>query len=98
MEVKKTDKRKSAETMMAALELCSEQMQENCWAMIYTAIKSFVDPSISAVYISAHKGDVNVMPINMELEDVQDLIMWLGDQIKEDRAADISAAASALKN
>lgn len=98
MKTEKTLTKRAADKLVAALEHCSEELQTDFWAVTRDTLKCFVDPSFSAVHISVNNGDVRVVPINMEVEEVQDLVMWLGTEIQEERRTDIAAAAVALKN
>jgi len=97
---KKATLKKAAEKLLAALEQCDEEMQEDFWALTRDTIRCFVDPSASAIHliVDDDKGDIRIVPVNMEVEDVQDLIMWLGARIQEERRTDIATAAVTLKN
>lgn len=98
MKTKKTKTKQSADILVSALEQWPEELQKDFWAITTDTLKCFVDQSFSAVHISVNNGDVRVVPINMEVDEVQDLVMWLGTEMQEERRADIATAAVTLKN
>lgn len=98
MKTKKTLMRQAGEKLLAALDECSEEEQKDFWALTRATIKSFVDPSASAIHITVDNGEIRIVPLNMEVDEVQDLVMWLGAQIQEERRTDIATAAVTLKN
>lgn len=98
MKTEKTKTEKSADFLVKVLEQWPEELQKDFWLVTNDTLKCFADQSFSAVHILVSKGEIRVVPINMEVEEAQNLIAWLGIGMQEERAADISAAASALKN